>query len=62
MWPVRDTSALTQEGLIEKWVYYVDGLCAMQILLGAGQRPFVRKGLIICEGGLTEYSEGGLIF
>jgi hypothetical protein len=32
-------------------IYHVDGLCAIQILLGRDQRPFAKTG-IICQGAL----------
>jgi hypothetical protein len=34
-----ETNALSQEGTLEKGFYYVDGLCAIRILLGRDSNP-----------------------
>jgi hypothetical protein len=49
MWPVRTEMPLLGRGgglrSIEKGIYYVDGLCAIQILLGRVYDPLLRGGL-----------------
>ena len=48
MWPVRDKCPLSG-GAYGKGIYYVDGLCAIQILLGRDSDPPLGEA----------YSEGG---
>ena len=46
MWPVRTEMPLLEGGLIEKGIYHVDSLCAIQILLGRVGDPPLGGGLI----------------
>jgi hypothetical protein len=51
MWPVRPKYPLSGE-TYRKWIYYVGGLCAIQILLGRVCDPLLGGGA---------YKPGGLI-
>jgi hypothetical protein len=43
MWPVQTEMLLLEGGLIQKGIYYVDGLCAIQVLLGRVGDPLLRR-------------------